>query len=88
LATGVHLASSVTTIGLEFSLPAVIGYAIDRRWHTTPVATLIGAVLGFLAGMMHILAVARGLSAPPKSASPPASQAARPRDPDRGTRAS
>jgi len=88
LATGVHLASSVSTIGLEFSLPAVIGLTIDRHWHTTPVATLIGAVLGFLAGMMHILAVARSSSAPTKSASRPASKVTLPSDQNRGTRAS
>jgi len=85
---GVRLASSITTIGLEFSLPVVIGLVIDRHWHTTPGATLIGAVVGFLAGMIHILAVARNLSARAESSSPPASKAARPSDPDRGTRAS
>ncbi len=86
LAVGVQAASSITSIGLEFSLPAGIGFVIDRYWHTTPVATLIGAVLGFLAGMMHILAVASSLSAPRGSASPPASKAPRPGDSDRGSR--
>jgi ATP synthase protein I len=88
LATGVHLASSITSIGLEFSLPVAVGFAIDRHWHTTPGATLVGAVLGFLAGMMHILAVARKLTAPAQCTSRAASKTVRPRDPDRGTRAS
>jgi ATP synthase protein I len=82
LAVGLEVASSITTIGLEFSLPVAIGFVIDRHWHTTPAATLIGAVLGFLAGMMHILAVARSLSAPRAKAAQPPSQAARPGDPD------
>ncbi len=85
LAVGVQAASSITSIGLEFSLPVGIGFVIDRHWHTTPLATLIGAVLGFLAGMMHILAIARALSARPASASP---KAPRPGDSDRGSRVS
>ncbi len=88
LATGIHTASSITSIGLEFSLPVGIGLWIDGHWHTTPIATLMGAVLGFLAGMMHVVAVARSMSARGKSALPPASKAARLNEPDRGTRAS
>jgi hypothetical protein len=57
-----YWASSVTTIGLEFSLPVGVGFAVDRHWHTMPVATLIGSAVGFATGMTHILAVARGLS--------------------------
>jgi len=82
---GVHAASSITTIGLEFSLPVGVGFVIDRHLHTTPVATLIGAVLGFLAGMTHILAAARNLSSPTGKASSPASRAPRPSDPDRNS---
>jgi F0F1-type ATP synthase assembly protein I len=85
LATGVQRASSITTIGLEFTLPVGVGFWIDRHWHTTPVATLIGAVLGFLAGMMQILAVAKSFSAPSESAMPPASKVERPSERDCGT---
>jgi F0F1-type ATP synthase assembly protein I len=56
---------------------------IDRHWHTTPFATLIGAVLGFLAGMMHILAVAKGFSAPSESTPPRAPKVTRTGRPDR-----
>ncbi len=87
LAAGMQAASSITSIGLEFSLPVGIGFVIDRHWHTTPVATLCGALLGFLAGMIHILSVAKSLSAKAKSASPPRAKESRPSDPDRGTRA-
>jgi len=80
LASGMHMASSITSIGLEFSLPVGIGFWIDRRWHTTPIGTMIGAVLGFVAGMMHIMAVAKNLSAPP-----PVSKVVRPSKPPRGS---
>ena len=59
LSIGIELASKVTTVGLEFALPALLGVAIDRWWTTTPWATVIGAVLGFAVGMMHILRIAR-----------------------------
>jgi ATP synthase protein I len=51
--------SRVTTVGLEFALPALLGNYLDVRWHTKPAATLIGLVLGFAVGMMHILRFAR-----------------------------
>jgi F0F1-type ATP synthase assembly protein I len=82
------MASSITSIGLEFTLPVAAGFAIDRHWHTTPGATLVGAILGFLAGMMHILAVAKNLTTPANSASSPASKDVRPGDSDRGDEAS
>ena len=53
LGVGLELASRITTIGLEFALPAAAGYGLDSWLGTTPAATLIGAVLGFLAGMFH-----------------------------------
>jgi F0F1-type ATP synthase assembly protein I len=59
LAVGLEWASRITTIALEFSLPALLGYALDHWWHTTPAGTLVGAVLGFAAGMVHTLKLAQ-----------------------------
>ena len=59
LALGLMWASRVTTLGLEFSLPVLGGYYLDRWRHTSPVATLAGLVLGFAVGMMHLLQIAR-----------------------------
>ena len=65
LSVGMEWASRVTTIGLEFALPPLLGAlprpaAGDRaRW-----LTLVGAVLGFAVGMMHILRIAREASKP------------------------
>jgi ATP synthase protein I len=52
-------ASRISTIGLEFALPPLAGVGLDRWWGTGPWATVVGAVLGFAVGMMHILRVAR-----------------------------
>lgn len=73
LALGMEWASRVTTIGLEFALPVALGYGVDAWLHTTPAGTIIGAVLGFAAGMSHTLRMARqlaGESGPRKSRSP------------------
>ena len=56
-------ATRVTTIGLEFALPMVIGYGVDSWLHSTPAGTIIGAILGFVAGMSHAVAMARQLAA-------------------------
>jgi F0F1-type ATP synthase assembly protein I len=85
LAAGIAMASSITTIGLEFTIPVGLGFMIDRHWNTSPVATILGAVLGFLTGMMHVLRVAKSLSPPPGSGSRAAAKGSRARDRDRGT---
>ena len=59
LSLGLMWASRVTTLGLEFSLPVVGGYYLDRWRHTSPAATLAGLVLGFAVGMVHLLQIAR-----------------------------
>jgi hypothetical protein len=62
LAKGFGLASRLTTIGLEFALPAVGGYGLDAWLGTMPAATITGAVLGFLMGMLHAVRMAREFS--------------------------
>jgi F0F1-type ATP synthase assembly protein I len=52
----------ITTIGLEFGLPAVLGYGLDRWWHTAPWLTIAGAVSGLLIGMMHVLRLPQELA--------------------------
>jgi len=65
LGVGLEVASRIMTIGLEFALPAAAGYGLDSWLGTTPWATLAGAVLGFLAGMLHSVRMARDLSGAP-----------------------
>jgi ATP synthase protein I len=56
---GVRWATRATSIGLEFALPALLGGYLDSRWDTGSTMTIAGALLGFLAGMAHVLAIAR-----------------------------
>ena len=59
LSVGMEWASRISTVGLEFALPPLAGAGLDRWWGTSPWATVLGAVLGFAVGMMHILRIAR-----------------------------
>jgi ATP synthase protein I len=47
------------TLGLEVAvgvgLGMLIGYWIDKKWHTDPWGILIGAGLGFAAGMYLLI---------------------------------
>ncbi|MGP0068534.1 MAG: AtpZ/AtpI family protein [Isosphaeraceae bacterium] len=62
LALGIEWASRVTTIGLMFALPALLGYGADRWLHTTPAGTIAGAGLGFVAGMVQTMRMSRELA--------------------------
>jgi ATP synthase protein I len=59
MAVGWEWASRVTTVGLEFALPPLLGYRIGRWLGCIPALTVVGAVLGFVVGMMHVLRIAR-----------------------------
>lgn len=50
----------LTTIGLEMALPAGGGYWLDLRVGTAPLFVILGAILGFAAGMFHLMQIARG----------------------------
>jgi len=54
----------VTAIGLEFALPAFLGFGLDRLWGTAPWMTILGAFLGVGMGMLHVIRLA---SEPPGS---------------------
>jgi hypothetical protein len=55
---GVAWASRITTIALELSVPAAAGFALDRWLSTAPLATLLGASLGFVLFMLHTVRIA------------------------------
>lgn len=52
---GLDWGARVTSIGLEFALPAVLGHFLDKWLDTAPWLTLVGAVLGMATGMTHVL---------------------------------
>jgi ATP synthase protein I len=66
LGVGLELASRITTIGLEFALPPVAGFGLDYWLGTTPAATLIGAVIGFVVGMLHAVRLSSDLTGGPQ----------------------
>ena len=47
---GLDWGTRITTIGLEFALPAFLGFGLDRWWNTSPWMTLAGAFLGLAIG--------------------------------------
>jgi F0F1-type ATP synthase assembly protein I len=69
VAVGVEVASRVTTVALGFSVPPLVGFGLDRWWGSTPVATMVGIVLGFVSGLLQTLRLAKDLPGSKRSAS-------------------
>ena len=66
LAVGYDWASRISAVGFEFGLPPLGGAFLDRWMGTSPLFILLGAVLGFTLGMMHVLRFAKeGSPGPP-----------------------
>jgi ATP synthase protein I len=64
---GLDWGTRITTIGLEFALPAFLGFGLDRWWGTSPWMTLAGALLGLATGMTHVFRLAFKLQESPGS---------------------
>ena len=64
LSVGLGLASKISTLGFEFALPPLLGHFLDRRLGSAPAGILVGMVVGFTIGIMHILRFARDASRP------------------------
>jgi F0F1-type ATP synthase assembly protein I len=56
---GLSWATRVTALGLEFVLPTLGGYYLDKQWGTQPLVTVLGSAAGFAAGMVHLLRIAK-----------------------------
>lgn len=52
---GYYLALGMT--GIEMVIPAIAGFYLDEWLGTTPWITIIAAVLGFAAGLAHLIAI-------------------------------
>jgi hypothetical protein len=64
LSVGIEWSARVSTLGFEFGIPALLGHFLDQKLGTNPVGLLVGMVLGFVVGMMHILRIAKDGSKP------------------------
>jgi len=69
LSVGYYWCARVTSIGLEFAIPAMLGFYLDRWLNTSPWITVIGAFLGLGLGMSQVLRLA-GESSPPIQRTP------------------
>jgi hypothetical protein len=59
LAVAIQWSSRITAVGLEFALPPLAGAYLDRYWRLSPLATILGVLIGFAVGMLSILQIAR-----------------------------
>jgi len=59
MAMAIEWSTRLMTIGMEMALPAAGGYWLDLHVGTSPIFLVLGAMLGFAAGMFHLLRIAR-----------------------------
>jgi len=52
----------ISTLGFELALPAALGYWLDLQWGTEPWLLIVGALLGFLTFMTHLMQLAKQFS--------------------------
>jgi len=70
LSSGFEWGTRVTTIGMEFALPALLGFGLDRGLGTSPWCTVLGAFLGLGIGMAHVLRLPQELARPTRELRP------------------
>jgi F0F1-type ATP synthase assembly protein I len=46
---------SLAQVGLEMAVPPAIGLWLDHQFGWAPWGVIVGAVLGFLTGMLHLV---------------------------------
>jgi Putative F0F1-ATPase subunit Ca2+/Mg2+ transporter len=59
MVVGMHWVQQITSIAIEMALPAWLGRLADQHWGTEPWLVSVGAVLGFSAAMVHLIAIAK-----------------------------
>jgi hypothetical protein len=74
LSVGYYWCARVTTMGLEFVIPAMLGFGLDRWLKTSPWITVIGAFFGLGLFTSQVFRLAKELAPPsqrkPKSPTP------------------
>jgi F0F1-type ATP synthase assembly protein I len=61
VSAAVNWASRVTSIALEMTVPPILGVWVDRKLGTGFVFLSLGAILGFITGMMSVWGIAKTL---------------------------
>ncbi len=59
MAIAIEWSTRLMVIGLEMAIPPAGGYWLDVRVGTFPVFVILGAILGFVGGMFHLLKTAQ-----------------------------
>jgi F0F1-type ATP synthase assembly protein I len=59
LVVAIEWASRVISISLEMALPALAGYWLDQRLGTKGLLMVLGVILGFCAGMWHLISLTK-----------------------------
>jgi ATP synthase protein I len=59
MADAMRWVHQITSIAAEMALPPLVGFWLDERWRTGPWLVAVGALLGFIAAMVHLLALAK-----------------------------
>ncbi len=59
IALGWMWASRISSLGLAFAIPPLLGAWADHQLGSSPWGVLIGMALGFGTGMVRIMAIAR-----------------------------
>ncbi|MBI2808809.1 MAG: AtpZ/AtpI family protein [Planctomycetes bacterium] len=50
---------ALAQVGVEMALPAVAGFYLDQWLGTNPWITIVAAVIGFAAGLIHLIVILR-----------------------------
>jgi F0F1-type ATP synthase assembly protein I len=48
---------SMSQVGLEMVVPVGVGIALDRYLHWAPWGVIVGAVLGLVVGLVHLVTI-------------------------------
>lgn len=51
--------SRISSIGLQFVVPAALGWWVDQQWGTKPWFMIVGSLLGFLTGTLSLVQLAK-----------------------------
>jgi ATP synthase protein I len=60
---GVYFA--LAQVGFEMVVPIAIGYWLDQQLNVEPFLLIVGAILGFAVGIIHVVVLSRSLDDQP-----------------------
>ena len=58
-AIGYEWSVIISSIGMEMALPPIFGIWLDQKFGTVMIFTLLGAVLGMVTALMHLIQIGK-----------------------------